>query len=246
MRTFLLSSLFALIAFLTAAPAHAQQSPAYGFFSDYNFNLYQADFRSFPGVPSCCPQYEDGTGGGLAIGLFYELPLAGQVRLALRGGYMTRSGAMKRTENTVVTGNVPAVFEHQVEASLADVGLEPLVGVNLFSSLWLSVGGRIAAVTSKQFSQREMIISPKVGVFPNGSSKRNEITDQPIPGAASVYGAIIGGLGYDVPLNSTRTLILSPEILFTLGITPVVSDVSWHSNAVRCGITLKYVPNISQ
>ncbi|MFN8361161.1 MAG: OmpA family protein [Candidatus Kapaibacterium sp.] len=224
------------------AIAHAQQRPAYGIFGNYNLNSYSADFRNFPNVPSCCPDYKDGSGSGLSLGILYELPLADQLRLGLRLGYSSRSGILTRDENTVVTGNIPAVFEHKVDASLADIGLEPIAQYNLFGALWLNLGTRIAAVTTKNFSQKETIITPTDGVFPNGSSTRNEVTNQPIPEASSLYAAVLGGISYDLPLNARGTLILSPEVLYSYGITPVVSGLTWSSNSLRIGLALKYSP----
>jgi outer membrane protein OmpA-like peptidoglycan-associated protein len=222
--------------------ALSQDRPAYGIFGNYNLTSYSADFRSFPNVPSCCPQYSDGTGSGFSAGLLYQLPLADQLRLALRAGYSSRSGTLTREENTTVTGNIPAIFEHRVDASLADIGIEPLVQYNLFGSLWLNVGARVALVTTNQFSQKETIITPTDGVFPNGSSTRNELTDQPIPNSSSLFAAALGGISYDLPLNAKGTLILAPEVLYSLGITPVVSGLDWSTNSLRIGLALKYSP----
>jgi outer membrane protein OmpA-like peptidoglycan-associated protein len=202
----------------------------------------KADFRSFPGVPSCCPLYQDGSGSGFTAGLLYELPLADQFRLALRAGYSSRSGTMKRTENTTVAGNIPGIFEHQVDASISDIGIEPLLQYNPFASLWLNLGGRMAFVSTKNFSQKETIVSPANGIFPSGSSRRNVVSDQEIPDGSSLYAAVVGGISYDLPLNVKNTLILAPEVLYSLGITPVVSGLTWSSNSLRVGIALKYSP----
>ena len=242
MRVLTTLSLIVICTVFCQFSAQSQQRPAYGIFGDYNLNSYTADFRNFPNVPSCCPQYQDGIGSGFSLGILYELPLADKLRLALRLGYSSRSGTLKRTENTVVTGNIPGVFEHQVDASLADIGLEPIAQYNLFGSLWLNLGGRIAAVTTKNFSQKETIISPTDGVFPNGSSTRNEFNDQAIPEASSLYAAVLGGLSYDLPLNAQGSLILAPEVLYSLGITPVASGLKWSSNSLRIGLALKYSP----
>ncbi len=242
MRQFLPFSLLAFCFILCGAHAHAQLLPAYGVFGDFNLNMYQADFRSIPTVPSCCPLYQDGSGTGFSVGLLYELPLAAQLRLALRAGYSSRGGTMKRTENTTVAGNIPGVFEHQVDASLADIGLEPLLQYNVFGSMWINVGGRLAYVSTKSFSQKETLISPTSFVFSNGATVRNEFTDQPIPESSALYAAVIGGISYDLPLNSQNTLKLAPEILFSYGLTPVVSGLKWNSNSLRFGLALKYSP----
>lgn len=222
--------------------AVAQTRPAYGVFGDYNLNMYKADFRTFPNVPSCCPLYEDGSGGGFSLGLFYELPLAEKLRLALRAGYSTRGGVLLREENVVVSGNVLGVFQHSVDVSLADVGIEPLAQYNLFGSLWLNLGARVAYVTTQTFSQKESIVSPSDGVFSNGSSTRNEINDQPIPSSSALFAGVLAGVSYDVPLNANATVILAPEVLYCLGITPVVSDLDWTTNSIRFGLALKLSP----
>lgn len=224
------------------ASARAQLLPAYGAFGDYNLNMYLADFRSIPTVPSCCPLYQDGSGTGFSAGLLYEIPLTNQLRLALRTGYSSRGGIMKRTENTTVAGNIPGVFEHQVDASLADIGLEPLLQYNVLGSLWINAGGRLAYVSTKSFSQKETLISPTSFVFPNGSTVRNEFIEQQIPESSAMYAAAIGGISYDLPLNSQNTLKLAPEILYSFGLTPVVSGMKWNTNSLRFGLALKYSP----
>ncbi len=222
--------------------SQAQTRPAYGVFGNYNLNSFNADFRSFPGVPSCCPLYQDGTGTGVSVGGLFEIPLSDAFRLALRAGYSSRSGSMSRTENTTVAGNLPGVFEHQVDASIADLGVEPLAQYNPFASLWLNLGGRVAFVSTKQFSQKETVVSPTNGIFSSGSSRRNVVTDQAIPDGSSLFAALIGGVSYDLPINSKKTLILAPEALYSFGLTPVVSGLSWNSNSLRLGIALKYSP----
>lgn len=222
--------------------ALSQTRPAYGVFGDYNLNMYNADFRAFPNVPSCCPLYEDGSGGGFSIGLFYELPIAEKLRLALRAGYSTRGGVLLRDENVVVSGNVPGVFEHSVDVSLADIGIEPLAQYNLFGSFWLNLGARVAYVTTQTFSQKESIVSPSDGLFSNGSSTRNELTDQPIPSSSALFAGVLAGVSYDLPLNANGTIILAPEVFYCLGITPVVSNLDWTTNSLRIGLALKLSP----
>ncbi|MBK9248264.1 MAG: OmpA family protein [Ignavibacteria bacterium] len=245
MRQILLFSLLVICFIFCTAPALAQLYPAYGAFGNYNLNMYQADFRSIPTVPSCCPLYEDGSGSGYSAGLLYEIPLAEQFRLALRAGYSTRNGTMKRTETTTVAGNLPGVFEHQVDATLADIGIEPLFGYNPLGSLWVNIGGRLAYVSTNTFSQKETLISPTTGVFSNGATVRNEFIDQPIPESSALYAALMGGVSYDVPLNSHNTLLIAPEILFSFGVTPVVSGLKWNSHSLRFGLALKYSPQHS-
>ena len=57
---------------------HAQSTSTerYGVFGGYSINFHTADFRALPGVPNCCPKFENGTGGGFAIGALYEFSIS--------------------------------------------------------------------------------------------------------------------------------------------------------------------------
>ncbi len=46
------------------------------------------------------------------------------------------------------------------------------------------------------------------------------------------------GAGYDIPI--TRTMDISPDVSFSMGLTKVVSDVSWRIMSIHAGATLKF------
>ncbi|MBL0323277.1 MAG: OmpA family protein [Ignavibacteria bacterium] len=50
------------------------------------------------------------------------------------------------------------------------------------------------------------------------------------------------GASYDLPLNSSRTMFLSPEVLFTLSPFDIVKDVSWKVQHLRAGLALTFIP----
>jgi len=59
------------------------------------------------------------------------------------------------------------------------------------------------------------------------------------------WGSICSAVSHPfnpVPLNSGRTLLATPELFYTIGVTQVVKDLSWSVNAFRLGITLSYSP----
>lgn len=220
-----------------------EDRPAYGLVLDYNVNLHSADFRAFPGVPSCCPVYNSGTGSGIALGVLYQMPVMPSGRVAFRGVYNVYSGILQNEESTVVSGNVPGTFEHTVDASLASIGIEALFQYRVIQSLWLNVGSRAGLVTTSTFSQRETIVQPSNGLFPNGQPIRNEVTNAAIPNAESIEAGLLFGMNYDLPLNATSTLIVSPEVLYYLPFTEVVSGLEWRVSQVRLGASLKWSPS---
>ena len=245
------SSPFAFVVLLTllASSLSAQLSqadpPGYGAFGNAHFNMHTADFRALPGVPSCCPQYTDGDGGGFGIGLLYEIPLATRFSLALRGSYATHGALLiSRETSTVGISGVPteAIIEHSIDAGLSSIGLEPLVGYRLFGDLRLHAGGRIGYVLGKRYEQREELIEPN-GTFENGLRTRND-TDGDIPDASTMHAAFVTGFSYSLPMNGEGTLFLRPELLYSFGITQVVSDLTWQANAARAGIAIVYTPRV--
>lgn len=232
---------------LSAQPTSSNSQPrsAYGVFGDLNLNIHQAEFAKLPGIPSCCPRYESGTGTGPSVGLFYELPIGEWTALNLRAGYFVHNATLSTTESTtVIVGNETqdAKFEHRVDASLSSIGFEPLFGVRPAGPLTLHIGGRLGMILTKQFSQQETIVQPEdIGVFENGRRTRNDTTAE-IPNAAGTEAAVIAGLSYELPLNRKRTFFLQPELLFSLGLTKVATDVDWNTGGIRFGVGLKYRP----
>ena len=238
--TLLASSLSAQMSQEDPRPA-----PGYGVFGNAHFNMHTADFRALPGVPSCCPQYTDGDGGGFGIGLLYEVPLGSRLSLALRGSYATHGALLLARELTVVNidgASTGAIIEHSIDAGLSSLGLEPLVGYRLFGDLRFHAGGRIGYVLGKDYEQSEELIEP-AGTFENGMRVRNALSGD-IPEASSLFGALVAGISYTLPMNEQGTLSLRPELLYSVGLTPVVSDLTWSANAARAGIALVYTPRV--
>lgn len=229
----------ALASTLEAQPLRS----GFGAFVDYQYNLHAADFRALPGVPSCCPQYVDGGGSGFGIGLLYELPIAERMLVAIRGSYATHGGLLQSQESTTVgIAGVPteALIEHSLDASLASVGIEPMLGYRIADGLFLNGGGRIGLVTTASYTQDEVLLSP-AGTFENGLRTRNAQGGE-IHDASSLYSALIAGINYRLPMNAEQTLILVPELQYAFGLTQVVRDLNWTAGGLRAGVAVIFSP----
>lgn len=230
--------------FLTAQlSAQTSTQPAmFGIFGAYNLTIHTADFRALPNVPNCCPQFQSGSGSGLTAGLLYQIPVEQLWQFSARATYMSYGGKLTAQENETLAGNIPGVFEHRVVASIASVGVELLANYRLSNSFTLSGGLRAGLVTTKSFSQEEVIIQPEgVGLFSNGRSIRND-TAGTLPRATAIQGGIIVAAGYELPLNRKKTMFLEPELSFLYGLVPVVDGVEWSVHALRFGASLKFAP----
>jgi len=234
-----------LLAFAIAHPVQlqSQNRTAYGLFFDYGLNYHTADFRAFPGVPSCCPSYSDGSGTGFFAGGIVVLPLVGDLSLSLRPGVAGYNGKMTRTESTVVSGGATGVFEHTVDASLMSLNLEPLLSYRLFGGFAVHVGGTVGYLFTTQYSQKEMIVDPPNGTFPGGSRSRNEVDDEAIPQASHLMAGVVGGVSYDLAMNSSKTVFISPELYYNLNFTNMVEGLEWKVNQLRIGIAVKWSPS---
>lgn len=224
-------------------PSLAQHPFAVGVMGAYAGNIHRADFRSFPGVPNCCPVFESGFGNGLSLALLGRLPLADALRAELRVGYTGLSGLLLRRESTTVSGNQPGVFEHTVDASLAAITLEPIVAYNVIADLHGFVGAHMGVVTTSLFDQQEELVEPSTGTFPGGARIRNEVLGADIPDAAALRIGLMAGLQWDLPMNTTKTLRFVPEVSYTLGLTSVVGPLSWNVDQLRIGASVVWTPD---
>lgn len=220
----------------------AQPRDAWGVVGNVGVNSHSADFRAFPGVPNCCPSFNGGSGTGINLGVLYETPLGESLWGSMRLGYSTTGGRLLRTENTTVSGNEPGVFEHSIDASLGSLGIEPLISYSLLGSLRAHAGGRLGVLLQSQFSQRERLTSPSTGTFPNGRRSQNEVNGAEIPQSQSLQAAGLVGISYDLPMNANHTLLLSPEVFYSIPLTNTVSGLDWKVAQLRIGAALKWSP----
>ncbi len=219
--------------------------PRYGLLLGAGGNLHSADFKALPGIPNCCGGFESGFGIGPTAGLLYELSLSPTFSLSLRGAYTAQNALLSRDEETFVEMNgeaVPVTIEHTIDAALGSVGIEPVVGYRLNDRMSILGGARIGFNIAKEFTQQEKLGENVTrGTFENGKRVRQEFSGE-IPGASAVQGALLAGVGYELPLNTSGTFMAAPELLFSFGLTPIADGLTWSSHAIRAGVALKYSP----
>lgn len=248
-----------LLVFILGAFSHAfAQEPdeqrsanTYGAFAHFNLNYHTADFSKLPGVPNCCPRFENGLGTGFTIGLLYERALSKSFFLSARLGWSDIGAELAETEPTVVICDaVPqdGEFEHIIDATLTNIGIEPLAGYRLFGGFHLMGGFRLGFAMDNDYSQVETITKPSDGATfldslgnDTGSRTRNDLSGE-LEDASGIYASLLLGAGYELPLNKSNTLKLVPEIFLSFGLTPVVSDITWSAHSLRAGVSIKYNP----
>lgn len=234
-----------------ALTASAQERIAYGLYGNFSDNLHSADFQHLPGVPSCCPRYETGHGAGPDIGALADFPFASDFVFEVRFGYRSLSATLKETETTTVYHNgapTAGAFEHSLDASIATVGVEPLVGFRVTDGLRVLAGLGAGFVVSKTFDEREQIVQPDgAGTFADSlgndthSRIRNAMTGT-IPSASAVLLSLTGGVDYRLPLNFERSWWIVPEAMYSLGLSKIATDLQWKASSIRFGIAIVHSP----
>ncbi len=217
--------------------------PYYGGFFHLNINMHRAGFTRLPNVPNCCREFTGGSGVGFTVGALYDFPLSSSLFLDFRAGYsLLGADLIEPEETTVIVSGQPTTgeFEHQLEANLGAVIVEPALGYRITPRFTVRAGAGLAALLSATYNQREELVRPEeTGVFENNKRTRNEFEGD-IPNASSLLAYAKIGLGYDFPLNKQGTLIGTPEIVYTRGFSSVVSDSSWSVDALRVGLSVTF------
>jgi hypothetical protein len=144
--------------------AQDNSTQKFGIFFGGNYNMHSANFQRLPGLPNCCPRFEDGSGFGFNGGILYENKIFGDnLWIGARLGILSLNGILLKEEpTTIIVAGVPTVgaFEHKVDATFMNIGLEPYLHYNPISSFGVFAGMRFGTFITKEYSQVETIVKP--------------------------------------------------------------------------------------
>ncbi|MGE3802559.1 MAG: OmpA family protein, partial [Candidatus Kapaibacterium sp.] len=196
-----------------------------------------------PGVPNCCREFTGGSGLGLTLGAIYQHPLDEPLYLDFRFAFSTLGAELVEPESTtVIIGGeaVEGTFEHRLDATLTALLLEPSLDYHLTPKLGLRLGAGLGYLLGGSYDQQEVLVKPEdVGVFENNRRTRNEFTGD-IPDLNRLLISAHIGLGYDLPLNSRGTLLVTPELQYSRGFSPILKDSSWSVDQLRVGVAITF------
>ena len=219
------------------------ETSQFGLYADGGLNIHSANFQTLPGVPSCCPRYENGTGAGFGLGVFYDFFPTSPFSLQIRLGYSPLNATLKTDEYSTVLLNGNSTvgeFEHSVQATIGMFGLTPLVDYHILPRAALLAGPTVGWMTSNTFTEQETLIQPaNNGTFESGLRVRN-VYSGTTPGASKLYLGVTAGAQYVVALNSSNTLFALPEVFGTFGVTPLVSGMNWRASSISGGVSFEY------
>jgi outer membrane protein OmpA-like peptidoglycan-associated protein len=224
------------------------------------YNLHNARFLQLPrAVQENIKDYpfSNGAGFGAAGGVFVEFPLTKWLNLGIRASAVEYSGTLRSIAEPSIVGrsdgtfDTAAVFQKVFQANLASAGGELLFGITPVAGLNLYLGARADFAFLKTFSQFEAIVQPSDGVFKDTGERTRNRQSGVLPDVrnldiANLNVAVLGGLGYEFPVNPSRSWTLEPTAFVSYGLLPVLQNLSdgeyWRVHAVRGGFALRYYP----
>ncbi len=208
-----------------------------GFSAGYAVNIHSASFSSLAGSTGCCPRYESGDGGGIALGGFLRLPLTDGVHLNLALTYASLDGVLTVQEQTLIldSASVPqtATIEHRFDAAVSSLGLEPSVGMRLFSGLTLDLGMRLDLLLQHHAIETE---TTDQGVFLSTGTREQTVFDGDIPNTSTLNAALLGSLSWSLPLDARSATLLEPSVTVTQQFTDLLKDLRWKVLSVCVGV----------
>ncbi|MBS1912776.1 MAG: outer membrane beta-barrel protein [Bacteroidetes bacterium] len=213
-----------------------------GLFGAYQAIDYNASMTGLPGVPSCCPEYRDGSGTGYALGLSGEVFPLKQFSVGVHLLYARYDGTLRANENELVTSDhdtITAVFGHTIEVTLPAIAAELFVGYEPLSGLHVVAGARTDFMLNGTYRQSEEILSPSNIRYENDSRQRLQF-EGTIGGEHAVGIGLYAGARYDIPLNRTRSVLLAPEVDLWTGVNNILNTESWKMRGLRIGLNLCY------
>ena len=240
-------------------PGNWKPSPhRFGLFTGGGMNFHHPEFPDLPGVPNCCPQFDEGFGLGLNLGLLYEYKFESDLLLLIKAGYYDDSGLLTKEEAEVLSVDFEPYdgkFEHSIDAALRSIAIKPMIGYCFFdepfspSKITLSAYGgfRIGYLITKEYEQKEEIIDPPDrGKFTDSDSRiRNESSGE-IPNANDLNFSLSALLRLEVPLDIRKSLSLFAEAGYDHQLTDFVDERDWTKSTLLANIGLVYTPVISE
>ncbi|MFN8359461.1 MAG: outer membrane beta-barrel protein [Candidatus Kapaibacterium sp.] len=207
-----------------------------------NFNQHQANFTGMPGVPSCCPQYSDGSGNAPSFGAAFSLPVGRSLLAEMHIGLEMLNGTMTAQQTQIIDNNGVAtgLFEHKIDTRISMLTFEPMAKYLLWNSLAVHGGLSIGTLLRATYSQSETLLAPSDITFENDSRVRNK-RDGTIAQTSTLQAGLTAGLSYDFPINAEGSLAVTPQLFYTFGLTNIIStNDTWKINSLRAALGITY------
>ncbi len=221
----------------------------FGVFGNSVINIYNASFPALDSVPSCCVNYLSGNGISLNLGAFWSQNLSHSLFLDSRISYLGLSGDFYSYEIkpvSVLINNkeeiIDAKIQHNISARIGSTNLDLNLKYFITNSISIFSGVGLSYIIINEFNQKESLIQPSdYGSFENKRRTRNEYNGEILNTNKLLFRSNFG-ISYDFYLNKNKSLIITPEFSFNLGLNSYLQSNKWIINNFRLGFAIVFAP----
>lgn len=209
---------------------------------NFGYSMHTADFGALPGVPNCCPQFTGGTSTSMSHITQIQYRHSQDWTFGIRGGLFEQPVIMNARQRSLasVSGQLRDVeIDYQIDATISTIAIQPFLSFHLTDPFQIKAGLWSGILATKQFSQKEELVQPETGTFENNRRIRFEQIGDIQQTSSLMLGSVVG-ISYDLPLNSTKTLLLVPEISYQYNLTNFIQTNTWRASTIWGGISALY------
>lgn len=228
--------LLLLIPFFGVPVSYAQVSPwRVGLYGDLCFNFISGGFNNLPGVGKPPAAFGSTSGAGFGGGAFLTFMPGKLLGGSLRAGYQSLSATQTADEPTFIGINgrpARVIIRHTLVTDFTPIGIDATIIIHPYKQLEIGIGPRLAFVLNSHYQQSQRLIAPVQFV------REPDTLSGPIPAVTSPQIALLARLGWELPLNRRKSVVLMPELSGQLGLTNLASGVTWKASVVTFGVSL--------
>ena len=204
--------------------------------------MHDANFQ-LPQAPMCCEPYLSSTSVSMSVSALIRQEITKFLRLNLRGTFMPMSGEFVKDQTIFVSGATEGLTRSTLTTSMSYIGGEIIADFRIANPVRLMAGVSLGTLTGATFSQQEDLIVPGTGTFENGKRSRNVATGAEMQGVNTSQMGIVIGLGMDLPMTENHSVVITPELLYTIATADNLTGQAWRTNSLRLGASIGFSLN---
>jgi len=211
-----------------------------------NYNMHTTDIKGFSGFENCCDEFSGGNmlAPNFGVGVDFDLGdlvfgLPTTYSLGLNYNDLSSSYSEERFRGYLIRefDKDEIMVEHQLDPTFNAFVVENSIFTNLIDELSFGVGVGLGFVTTSDFNQNELALSPSDFTFSNGEREINT-GEGTISEANSIIFSLLAGLRYN--LYSFDNWTIRPEVSFNFIPGSMLSEKDLNVSQLSGGVSIVY------
>lgn len=211
-----------------------------------NYNMHTTDIKGFSGFENCCDEFSGGNMLAPNFGFGVDFDLGDMIfglpttySLGLNYNNLSSSYSEERFRGYLIRefDKDEIMVEHQLDPTFNAFVVENSIFTKLIDELSFGVGVGLGFVTTSDFTQNELALSPSDFTFSNGEREINT-GEGTISEANSIIFSLLAGLRYN--LYSFDNWTIRPEVSYNFIPGSLLSDKDLNVSQLSGGVSIVY------